>query len=231
MIKSTGFVLSVLLFLVSGITHANDSAQINEQAMLAEVFPSSCDFSGDFTQTKHIDGLPMPIKSTGDFFFSCGLGLIWNANTPFSEVLLFANATTNFRIDESGEIEALSGKVRYGMSKIFLRLLKGDVEYFADEFSVNLLENGAVTQLIPESEFMRQGINNILIKKTQSPQQPLMLNIDIQDATGQVTSVVIDNINEYSVSGKKQAFEQCKQVYPSPAQWCRMLRSPWRFEK
>lgn len=225
------FIVVLLLvtkfFSVSAMSQENTKQE--EISLLKDILPSTCHFTGQFVQEKEITGLPIPISSIGDFFYSCGLGLIWNSSTPVEEVLLFVNANTHFRIDEQGKIEPLSGKVRYGMSRIFLRLLKGDNEYFADEFAVSLLENG-VTQLVPESSFMKKGIDSIQIIKNQNTEGGISLKISIFDTTGQATKVSINKIKEYAFDSKQAAFDQCELIYQKPKQWCRMLRSPWRYQ-
>lgn len=215
---------------VSLATNANPvqdtPTDATEAELLAGMFPHSCHFSGNFIQQKNIKSLPIPIKSSGDFFFSCDFGLVWNTSAPIQEALLYVNARKNYRVDERGEIEPLSGAARYAMSKVFLRLLKGDTEYFADEFAVSAAPDNAGLILVPESEFMKKGINQIQIAKHGATQSDLLLNINIQDTTGQNTVVTIDSIREYAIDNKQAAFEQCETIYPGPGDWCRILRSP-----
>lgn len=207
-------------------TEAGESSIISEAELLQQIVPASCHFSGQFIQRKHIQGLPVPLQSNGDFFFSCDFGLVWNTLAPIQEALLYVNARKNYRVDERGDIEPLSGAARYAMSKIFLRLLKGDTEYFADEFEVAEGPQNEGLSLTPESEFMKKGIRRILIEKRAAENAGVTLNISIEDTTGQNTNVTIDGINEYDIENKQAAFEQCEVLYPGPRQWCRVLRSP-----
>ncbi|MBO1256751.1 outer membrane lipoprotein carrier protein LolA [Alteromonas sp. 5E99-2] len=227
--------LFILLISIGALwpTNANSSQKHNstELQLLADLSPTSCHFSGTFSQQKNVKGLPVPLLSTGDFFFSCDLGLIWNTLSPFSEALLYINASNNFRIDDKGNVEALSGVAHYSMSKIFLKLLKGDTQYFADAFSVVLIPNSDTIELTPESSFMKKGIEHIHFNKNKDEQGNIQLEIRVMDITGQMTKVEINNISEFDISGKRQAFEQCEKAYPSPLQWCKGLRSPLHFQR
>ena len=222
--------ISLSLILASHNIMANDATDI-EKRLLADIFPTSCHFSGQFSQQKDIRGIPMPLRSGGNFFFSCDLGLVWSTTSPFEEALLYTDAITNFRADDKGNIELLSGVVRHSVSKIFLRLLKADTDYFADEFSVQLVGKNKVIELIPESGLMKKGIERIHIKQHENDKHGMSLNIRIKDMRGQMTQVNIEHITKYVIKGKKEAFDQCEKLYPKPLQWCGVLLSPWQYEE
>ncbi|WP_189405634.1 outer membrane lipoprotein carrier protein LolA [Alteromonas halophila] len=197
-----------------------------EAQLLAAIFPDSCHFSGQFSQQKAVKGLPMPLKSRGDFYFSCELGLIWHTQAPFQEALLYANASDSYRVNERGDIEPLSGVAKYAMSNIFLRVLKGDTDYFAQMFTVRRAENESGTELLPDSAFMQKGIKRILISKQRDDNDAVTLNIHIDDTTGQRTAVTINQITPYAINDKQAAYDQCRALYPSTRKWCRALRMP-----
>lgn len=229
-IFSSAVLFYVQLLLFSFESKASeDVSQLSvsaEKQLLSAVFPKTCHFSGLFVQKKEIQGLAFPLQSSGDFLFSCDLGLIWNTTAPFNEALLYANAKTNYKVDEHGNIEEMSGTTRYVMSRFFLRLLNGDADYFAQEFKVTLTEDGSGTILTPESDFMKKGIEGILIENFNPDEKALSLNVKITDATGQATHITIKSIVEYSLDGRTEAYKQCKVLYPNPSKWCRLLRSP-----
>lgn len=218
------------LILLSASLRANTATE-SEKELLANVFPTSCHFSGQFSQLKHIDGLPVPLLSEGDFFFSCDLGLVWNTHSPFNEVILFVNAAKNYLVDDEGEIQPLSGITQYILSKVLMRLLQGDTDYFAEEFIVTPAEGSEMLMLRPESYFMQKGIDNIQFKKNESLEEGVSLSVVVTDTTGQKTKVQINRIQEHEIDGRRSAFEQCKDLYPNSEQWCKLLRSPRRFEQ
>ncbi len=203
-----------------------------EEQLLSSMFPSGCHFSGQFSQQKSMQGLPVPLKSAGDFYYSCDLGLVWHTSEPFSEAILYVNSTNNFRAEDDGTLTPLSGVARYIMSNIFVRLLKGDTGYFTDEFAVTK-EPDDTLLLIPESEMMRKGLEATRIAKSGTGDgdalQPAV-TIKVTDATGQNTQVLIDQIEEYSFEGKRKAWEQCETLYSGKTNWCRVLLSPARFD-
>lgn len=211
------------------LPHVQASPRQPEEAkLLAEIFPPGCHFSGQFSQQKTIQGVPVPLTSTGDFYHSCDLGLIWHTQTPFTEAILYVNSSNNFKADDKGALAPLTGTTRYIMSNIFVRLLKGDTSYFTDEFAISAdMQSGAVT-LRPESEYIRKGLNTITVSKTTNQDTGVSLNIEVLDATGQRTDVMISAIEPYDFSGKRAAYEQCEALY-SDTSWCQVLRSPSRY--
>ncbi|WP_414829110.1 outer membrane lipoprotein carrier protein LolA [Alteromonas sp. H39] len=202
-----------------------EEGETHEEALLASVFPQSCHFSGKFVQQKTMEGLPVPLTSDGDFFYSCDLGLVWRTVTPFEEAILYVNSSNNYRIDESGELQPLSGIARYIMSSVFVKLLNGDTDYFLDAFSVSEADGESVL-LTPESDYMKKGLDRILFEKSNDDELGITLGIKVTDATGQVTSVNIDQIKEFDAEGKRDAFEKCESLYPENEELCRVLRSP-----
>ena len=200
-----------------------------EEQLLASVFPSGCNFSGQFNQQKAMQGLPVPLNSNGDFFYSCDLGLVWHTSEPFSEAVLYVNSTNNFRAEDDGALTPLSGVARYVMSNIFVRLLKGDTGYFTDEFAISQEDAGDLV-LLPESEMMRKGLQAIRISKTGDDTTPMAVSIKVTDASGQDTQVRIDNIQEFDFEGKRNAYEQCLEQYSDKTNWCQVLRSPSRYD-
>jgi|TARA_Y100001968_G_scaffold324701_1_gene364571 hypothetical protein len=221
------FVYVLLCGLVPRPVPASPS-QPDEATLLEEIFPSGCHFSGQFLQQKTIQGVPVPLKSTGDFYHSCDLGLIWHTQTPFNEAILYVNSSNNFKADANGALAPLTGTTRYIMSNIFVRLLKGDTSYFTDEFAISAdIQSGTVT-LRPESEYIRKGLDSIIVNKTTDQEKGVTLNIEVLDATGQRTDVLISAVEQYDFSGKRAAYEQCEALY-SDTSWCQVLRSPSRY--
>ena len=200
-----------------------------EAELLTSIFPSGCHFSGHFKQSKAMQGLPAPLTSKGDFYYSCDLGLVWHTSEPFSEAILYINGIKNFRADDDGNLVPLSGVAKYIMSNIFVRLLKGDTSYFTEEFAISQEEQGNLL-LLPESETMQRGLKAIRISKHGDTSSPLAVSINVTDTTGQGTSVIIDNIQEYGFEGKRQAYEQCLDLYADKTNWCQVLRAPQRYD-
>ena len=88
-----------------------------------------------------------------------------------------------------------------------------------------------VVELKPESGFMQKGIERIEFKKQQSVEYGISLQVNVIDTTGQATQVSIDKISEHQIDGKRDAFEQCQELYPDTAKYCQVLRSPSRYDK
>lgn len=223
-----GLILA-LISAVAGTSLAKaEQAGSAEDTLLSSIFPSGCHFSGEFKQRKTVQGLPVPLNSTGDFYFSCDLGLVWHTASPFSEAILYVNSANNFRAQDDGTLTPLSGVARYVMSNIIVRLLKGETGYFTEEFAITEEAAGSVL-LLPENEMMQKGLHAIRITKTAEDTASAVLNITVTDATGQDTNVVIDQVQQYDFEGKRSAYDQCTGLYADKTDWCQVLRSPSRY--
>lgn len=220
----------VWMFTVLGNTAAVAAQDEKAEAsLLSAIFPSNCSFSGLFSQQKAISGVPAPLKSAGDFFYACDLGLVWHTSEPFSEAVLYVNSTNNFKAEDDGTLTPLSGVARYVMSNIFVPLLQGETSYFTQEFTVSQEDNGSIL-LLPESETMQKGLQAIRISRADETSTPPTVNIKVTDATGQETQVAIEQIQKYDSEGMRKAYEQCLEMYSDKKDWCRVLRSPSRYD-
>ncbi|MGS2718091.1 LolA family protein [Eionea flava] len=223
--------ITVLLLFVGYEVTANDlyasaapDEVTSERQLLASISPAACHFSGKFSQQKNTQGLGFPLRSHGDFFFSCDLGLVWNTIAPFEEVMLYINSTTSYRASKDGGVERMSGMIRYAIAKIFLKILSGDTKYFSNEFSVILVGDGV--ELKPENDFLKKGIKQVFITKGSNVETGTSLRIDIEDAVGQHSQINIVDIIEYSIEGRQEAYQQCQRLYLTLFEWCSVLRYP-----
>ena len=222
-------ILCVLLISLSQGANATsietNAPSASEEQLLAAMLPPSCHFSGKFQQQKHIQGLDVPLISSGDFFYSCDFGLVWNTQAPFQDALLYVNTNASYRVDAQGDIEPLTGTARYIMSNVFIPLLQGDTAYFAEAFDVTHDEAMDATRLTPVSEFMRKGLQQVLINRPSVKTQAHTLDATITDVAGQDTIIKISATKQYNLGSKKAAYKQCQQLYPAPLEWCRVLYS------
>ncbi|QJR80935.1 outer membrane lipoprotein carrier protein LolA [Alteromonas pelagimontana] len=230
MIKQGKRLAALMLVIISQCLSASESVT-DEESLLNDIFPEQCHFSGHFTQQKNVEGLPVPLKSDGDFFYSCNLGLIWHTRSPFEETILYVNSANNYRVEENGSLSPLTGVTRYIMSHVFVRVLQADTDYFVEEFAISQTQDNESVELKPESEFMKKGLQSIRFKKAEDAKAGVSLMVSVLDATGQVTDVNINNIEAYNIEGKRRAFEQCEQLYADNRQWCQILRSPSRADR
>lgn len=215
--------------LISHVAFANavnvDSG--DKKALLRSVMPTACHFSGDFIQNKKIQGLSAPLISDGEFFFSCDIGIIWQTQSPFAEALIYSHYF-NYRV--SGDaIEKLTSLTHYGMSKIMLKMLNGDVDYFAESFSVGSLIDGELS-LSPQSKFMKKAIDKIVLQKTQVDDS-ISLLVNIHDKSQQLTKITIDNLVEYDLENKQVARRQCEKNHADKEVLCEILHYPARFDE
>lgn len=213
----------LLLVLLSFASAANERHE--ETELLASVFTKSCNFSGSYQQKKQLKNLPMPLISSGDFFFSCDLGLAWRTRSPIEETIIFVNAANSFSISSNGDITPLSGIALYSLSNVFFRLLNSDFDYFSNEFAISIGPDSNKITLVPESKLMQKGINHIAVQKALNTEGQVKVEVQIVDVNEQATQLTLNDLTEYDIKGRKAAFKQCEQVLNDKS-LCQLLRSP-----
>jgi hypothetical protein len=76
-----------LTIIFSLIFYANaNAASLLEKKVT--VIPEDGFLKADFSQERHLMGIPKPIISSGDIILWRGKGLIWHTKTPFSSIIL-----------------------------------------------------------------------------------------------------------------------------------------------
>ena len=217
--------LLLLSFLIAQMAFANN----DEKNQLQTVMPTACHFSGNFVQKKAMQGLPIPLVSEGDFFFSCDLGIIWQTQQPFPEALIYSDFH-NYRVSsETNNIERLTSLTHFGMSKIMLKMLNGDVDYFSESFAVDLIGENQFS-LSPQSKFMKRAIDKITLQRVLTDDSVSLL-VTIEDISQQQTEISIDRLIEYKLDTKQAVRQQCEKLYPNQKTLCEVLRYPGRFNE
>ncbi|MBE1276905.1 outer membrane lipoprotein carrier protein LolA [Enterovibrio baiacu] len=95
---------------------------------------------GDFTQTRHLAMLDMPLVSQGAFLLSQHHGLLWQQTTPFPLSLVLTGTTLTQRIPGQADniVNADDNPMVFYFSRLFLSLFQGDTDALAAQFDLQL---------------------------------------------------------------------------------------------
>ncbi len=186
--------------------------------------PAACHFSGEFSQTKQIKTLPVPLVSNGEFIYSCDLGLIWKTQNPIVESLVFTNQKLNFLVPEKLLIENLEGVQHDFLANLLLGLMAGNVEFIAKEFEIEISEkkdNLIQLTLAPKNKMVKQAIDTVVLKKQTNKKE---LQILITDKNQQVTRIV--SIEKQQFAKNDDFSKSCTSL---SADACNLLLNPVRI--
>lgn len=114
--------------------------------------------SSDFTQTKTIKGIPVPLTSTGTLVVDASHGIVWQTKTPFPTTLLLSQKGI-FQVDKGQKKNLVKGKDK-GVMAILSKVLQGQFNKItefkvgvkdgstADQWNLNLTALGGIAKII-----------------------------------------------------------------------------------
>lgn len=104
-----------------------------------------CVSTGRFEQSRNVEGIPVPLKSSGHFFVDCKTGVIWATRKPIEEVLVARRDGSPFLIQEQSESELRSATAKR-MARLLLSLVGGDSRELERRFIIAATGENPVTK-------------------------------------------------------------------------------------
>lgn len=194
--------------------------------LLTLMLPQVCHFAGEFSQSKHIKALPMPLASNGEFIYSCDLGLIWKTQKPVIESLVFTHQKLHFLVPEKLSVENLDSVQHEFLANLLLGLMAGNTGFIANKFEIKVLEKqgGIIAlKLLPKSKLLRQAIDSVVLENQTEKNE---IKISIIDNKQQITTIVSTEKRQYA--NKNDFLEGCVSL---SADGCELLKRPVRVSR
>src|SRR5688572_2905053 len=85
--RTCGIFFGVLILLGSSLRLA--SAAEENAAEASALHPDSCLQYAEFSQEKHLSGLPKPLITRGRIVVDCNRGTVWNTDWPIQESIVY----------------------------------------------------------------------------------------------------------------------------------------------
>ncbi len=212
---------SILLSFVLATTFAYANSD-KELEILKSMLPEACFFSGEFNQSKQIKTLPVPLKSNGEFVYSCDSGLIWNTQKPIVESLVFTNEKLHFLVLDQSTQENLDGVQHFFLANLLLSLMAGDTQFIANEFKlISSKDQHGILTLKPKNKMVKQAIQSVMLKKIESSN---VLEISITDSKQQITQIVSSEKQQFKAND--DFVKSCMSLSTSS---CKLLLDPVRI--
>ena len=191
--------------------------------------PSSCVFSGDFKQSKHLKGLPAPIESSGQFFYHCDLGVIWKTISPIEETLVLTNIGESFII-ENNQSKPLKSQQSKLLSELINGLMGANQQYINENFQIRKqsITTAEAFTLIPKKRRLKRGLKQIDLSfaaESLSSNSEEVL-ISILDRNKQWTHIKSTKYTDYSsnlLDNSLNLIEQCSTSAAFSKYECQLL--------
>lgn len=150
----------------------------NALANPLDKLPKQCHFSSKFEQTKTLATLPVPLLSSGELYFSCNYGLIWQTQRPIQEALILTKKNYHFQELTQGSeksLQSLESLQTQFLSNLLIGLMSADQDYIRKTFNIEEVDKKSF-QLIPLNNSLKRAIEKITIQNQRESKE---LNIDI----------------------------------------------------
>lgn len=205
---------------------ANESAGIE----LQDYLPDHCVFTGEFSQEKTRPSLPIPINTSGQLYFSCQDGIIWQNNSPDAakETLIFTNKEFHFRANKNkySDLEVLNSTEIYSFASLLLALMSADKAYLNKSFTSSIQEDVLIMK--PKSFFLKKALASVTVKKVDD--KPF---IHITLLNGNHTKIKLTKLSPVAkfVADIKEGNNHCIASQLFNSDFCGVLTSPaglWR---
>ena len=217
-IKTMPRLFVLCLFVLSSV-FANANSD-DDLLTLKSMMPKVCHLAGEFSQSKQIKSIPVPLVSKGEFVYSCDFGLIWKTLTPVTESLVFSNKKHHFLVQDKFTVENLDGVQHYFLADLLLGLMSGNTEFIAKEFELSTLsdvQKGLTLQ--PKNKMVKQAIQSVVLKKLDDTNNKNALEITITDKNQQTTKIISSekqqfaNHDDFSISCMSLSTSSCKLLF------------------
>ena len=190
-------IIAAFLIMFALVAGANNVAAepMAEQdiALVQKTLSSNVFASGGFIQHRHLNAIPRPLVSSGQFAIWSQQGIYWQTEQPFFSATSY---TADDVIDWSEDLQALPssgslGTIQKYINEVMVALLNVDNEalarYFASEWS------GTPQQwelrLVPSRATVRRSIDNIHIEG-----EKLIQRIVLESAEGEKTDIQFSDV-------------------------------------
>ncbi len=194
-------------------------------AALTKILPQHCLLSGSFTQTRKLHTLPAPLVSSGQFFFSCHNGLIWQTNSPINETLIYTQQTYHFQIKGQQLPQLLQSRLHDHLAKILLGLMSADKHYLQEQFVINSEPNDNTSFILePKNKQLKRALRKIIVR-----QQNKLNTLKIFNINKETTQIEISNIQHVNGQDNSHVQSFCHDFAGKIQLNCDILMQPQNY--
>jgi hypothetical protein len=153
-------------------------------AVLANRAEQTHNLQGQFQQQKQLQGLPLPLKASGNYSYSQHQGLNWHTLSPINSTLQIGNKPGR----NTGTLGSNTNANL--VANIFIAVVRGDLKQLQQYF--NIQSSGDIAQwhlrLTPIKQALANYLNYIDVTGAELTEQ-----LYVAEASGDITSIKLKN--------------------------------------
>lgn len=148
--------------------------------------------TGRFVQLKSLSDLPKPLRSSGQFFFARGRGVLWQVEQPFAAEYLLAGEKLIAR--EQGREQVMGAAQQPGLaaaSRLFAALFALDLSVLETDFSLTGIRTGEAWRIVlkPRHAALASALTEATLEGAAQLQR-----VRIVDGRGDVTAIELTDL-------------------------------------
>ena len=174
-----------------------------------------CKYAAEFTQSRMVSGLPVPLVSTGALLVDCEQGLVWQTTDPIRQSIIYTATPHHFRVTDGREVDLLDDLVNRNMATTLLPMLGGNLEALDGQFDIS--EAGNTIALAPRDSATRR-----FLKQIEAVQETNGAVVTILDGNDLTTTITISDLQSLDVVDNAR----CETTLSDGEAACRALLFP-----
>ncbi len=184
--------LTILVICFSNAFANNDPANKDFLAVEKQL-TSNTGIAGKFTQTRAIQGLETPLKSSGTFSLSEDGNLTWTQTKPFKSVITMSKTRLVQTIMNNPPTVMTKEEqpIVFTFTQVFMSILKGNTQSAKEYFDVNFTGTTKAWQIsfIPKGSPLNKAIKNITLEGSKT-----INTIKVIDSQGNIIDIKFSDI-------------------------------------
>lgn len=209
------------------------STSVAETSSTQDALPlpdAACSYAGNFTQDRYLSGITEPIRTAGQFYFHCEVGVVWATQEPIQDVLILHRNGRGLQVSPDQAAQKLKSRQSKFLGQLLTTLMAGDQAALRELFEISALETDQQYRLTPRQRKLKRGIQTLVLDLSQlKPVRDLddnsennsTLGIEILDRNDQTTRIAATQTRQFEPSDNAAA--QCASMTDLDAEHCDLL--------
>lgn len=175
--RACGNLIGVLILLCSPIPPATAAQEIAADVTMLP--PNTCLQYAEFSQEKHLTGLPKPLTTRGKIVVDCNRGTVWNTDWPIQESIVYQANGKQWMINAEGEQKEIKNAAQKRVGNLIARIVRGD-ESFIDKHFKRERQDQTI-RLLPVQKRLQKYIERIDVQQVPTGMKVQVKRVDGQD--------------------------------------------------
>ncbi|MFC4891681.1 outer membrane lipoprotein carrier protein LolA [Pseudofrancisella aestuarii] len=185
--------ITIVSFFIVTISMATPIADQPNFLAVEKQLTKNSNISGNFEQTRHIDGLQTPLTSSGTFKLSPESGLYWNQDKPFKSILKVTKDSLEQTVMDNPPTILTRDQqpVVFTFTQVFMSILQGNTDSIEQYFNASFKGNTKDWEitLTPKANIISKAIESIYLKGSNT-----IDFVKVIDTEGNIVNIKFSNV-------------------------------------